>query len=447
MLSALSHALDLTEGAPMGHTMRSCLVGMRIGREIGLGADDLSALYYALLLKDAGCSANASRMAALFGADDGATKARMKFVDWHRRVRLAVHTAMSVAPGKPLLARARQFMTIARTKNMTRELITLRCERGARIATGLGFPERTATAIRSLDEHWSGLGYAEGLAGDAIPLLARIANLAQTVEAFHAAGGPDRAIAVAEQRRESWFDPALVRVVTGWRRDRAFWDSLCMQDVTALVLCEEPADRMRYVDQDGLDEVARTFAGIIDAKSPFTFEHSMRVGNCAAAMGRLRGFSDDEIRRLYRAGLLHDIGKLGVSNRILDKAGPLNAEERIVVERHPLSSFAILERVAAFRDVARMAALHHEKLDGSGYPHGERGDGLDASTRCLIVADIYDALTTDRPYRITSSSEQALKLLDAGAGTKLCPDAIAALKMTIDQSGFTTVKSSPGLMN
>jgi HD-GYP domain-containing protein (c-di-GMP phosphodiesterase class II) len=220
-----------------------------------------------------------------------------------------------------------------------------------------------------------------------------------------------------------------------------------MQDVTALVLCEEPADRMRYVDQDGLDEVARTFAGIIDAKSPFTFEHSMRVGNCAAAMGRLRGFSDDEIRRLYRAGLLHDIGKLGVSNRILDKAGPLNAEERIVVERHPLSSFAILERVAAFRDVARMAALHHEKLDGSGYPHGERGDGLDASTRCLIVADIYDALTTDRPYRITSSSEQALKLLDAGAGTKLCPDAIAALKMTIDQSGFTTVKSSPGLMN
>jgi HD-GYP domain-containing protein (c-di-GMP phosphodiesterase class II) len=114
--------------------------------------------------------------------------------------------------------------------------------------------------------------------------------------------------------------------------------------------------------------------------------------------------------------------------------------------------------------------LHHEKLDGSGYPHGERGDGLDASTRCLIVADIYDALTTDRPYRITSSSEQALELLDAGAGTKLCPDAIAALKMVLasgfllrppprgevpspppasnrNQSGLSGVKSSPGLMN
>ncbi len=416
----------------MGHTMRSCLIGMRIGKEIGLGAEDLSALYYALLLKDAGCSGNASRMAALFGSDDNETKARMKLVDWHQRVRLAIHTARNVARGQSLFARVRQFMVIARTENMTRELITLRCERGASIAGRLGFPDATAGAIRSLDEHWSGLGYAEGLAGEDIPLLARIANLAQTVEAFHDAEGVERALEVVRERDGRWFDPGLVRVVVSWRRDRTWWNALGGDDVTAQVLAEEPQDRVRLVDDEGLNEVARAFADIIDAKSPFTFEHSRRVADYAVAMGRTMGFDDVEIRRLYRAGLLHDIGKLGVSNRILDKPGGLTDEEREAMERHPANSHAILDRVTAFRDFARTAALHHEKLDGSGYPYGLTGDALDAAARCLTVADIYDALTTDRPYREGMEPARAMAIIAADAGTKLCAEAVAALKRTVD---------------
>lgn len=417
----------------MGHTMRSCLIGMRLGREVGLGAEDLSALYYALLLKDAGCSGNASRMAALFASDDNETKARMKLVDWHQRVRLAFHTARNVARGQPLRRRIRQFFVIAGTENMTRELISLRCERGASIAGRLGFPAATAGAIRSLDEHWSGLGYAEGLAGEDIPLLARIANLAQTAEAFHDAGDVDRALEVVQARGGRWFDPALVRIMVGWRRDRAWWQALAGDDVTALVVAEEPADRVRFVDDEGLNEVARAFADIIDAKSPFTFEHSRRVADYAVAMGRALGFDDDEIRRLYRAGLLHDIGKLGVSNRILDKAGPLTEEERTAMERHPANSYSILERVSAFRDFAWTAALHHEKLDGTGYPYGLTGERLDTASRCLTVADIYDALTTDRPYRAGMTPERAFELIDADAGAKLCETAVGALRRSLEQ--------------
>jgi HD-GYP domain-containing protein (c-di-GMP phosphodiesterase class II) len=404
---------------------------MRLGKEIGLGDQDLSALYYALLLKDAGCSGNASRMAALFGSDDNETKARMKLVDWHKRVRLALYTAANVARGQGLFKRVKQFLTIARTENMTKELITLRCERGAKIAGRLGFPADTARAIRSLDEHWSGLGYAEGLSGEDIPLLARIANLAQTVEAFHAAGGVKRALEVAQERRASWFDPQLVNIVLSWRRDLAFWNRLSGEDVTALVLAEEPADRVRYVDEEGLNEVARAFADIIDAKSPFTFEHSRRVADYAVAMGRVLDFDEDELRRLYRAGLLHDIGKLGVSNRILDKEGPLDEAERIAMERHPANSYSILERVTAFRDFAHTAALHHEKLDGSGYPYGLTGDKLDQSARCLVVADIYDALTTDRPYRAGMKRERAMAIIGADSGTKLCETAIGALRQVV----------------
>lgn len=433
VLSALSHALDLTEGAPMGHTMRTCLIGMRIGKEIGLGDRDLSALYYALLLKDAGCSGNASRMAALFGSDDNEAKARMKRVDWHRRTKLALYTAANAARGQSLFKRVKQFMLIARTENVTRELITLRCDRGAKIAGRIGFPEHTADAIRSLDEHWNGEGYAVGLAGEDIPLLARIANLAQTVEAFHNADGLDRALAVARERRGTWFDPSLVRVVTGWRRDTAFWDSLRRDDVTELVVAEEPADRVRYVDDEGLNEIARAFADIIDAKSPFTFEHSRRVADYAVSIARVLGFDDAEVLRIYRAGLLHDIGKLGVSNRILDKAGPLDEQERAAMERHPVNSFEILKRVTPFREFAWTAARHHEKLDGSGYPYRLTAERLDASARSLVVADIYDALTTDRPYRPGMTYERAMGIIESESGTKLCPAAIGALKTAIQQ--------------
>src|SRR5215207_8300578 len=115
VLSALSCALNLTEGAPAGHTVRSCLIGMRIAEAIGLDADERSALYYALLLKDAGCSSNAGRMVALFGADDQTLKPRMKAVDWHARARLALETARAAAPDGSFVKRARQFIAIART--------------------------------------------------------------------------------------------------------------------------------------------------------------------------------------------------------------------------------------------------------------------------------------------------------------------------------------------
>ncbi|MBC7671223.1 MAG: phosphohydrolase, partial [Polaromonas sp.] len=217
VLSALSRALDLTEGATVGHTMRSCLIGMRLAEEAGIGAAERSALYYAILLKDAGCSSNAGRMASLFGSEDQWVKPRMKVVDWHHRIRLALSTAMMVGHGRSLRKRAQQFMAIARTKDMTRDLILIRCDRGAEIARQPGFPPGTAEAIRSLDEHWCGLGYARGLSGSDIPLLARIANLSQTLEVFFSRGGPRAALAVARKRSGTWFDPALVKLVRDWK--------------------------------------------------------------------------------------------------------------------------------------------------------------------------------------------------------------------------------------
>ena len=426
VLSALSCALDLTEGAPAGHSMRSCLIGMRLAEAVGVDAEQRSALYYALLLKDAGCSSNAGRMAALFGADDQTVKPRMKLVDWHARARLAIETARAVAPDRSLIDRVRQFVAIARTPDATRELIQIRCDRGASIALQLGFPPATADAIRSLDEHWCGRGYARGLAAEEIPLLARIANLAQTVEAFHDRGGVDAVHRVVRERSGSWFDPTLARVVLGWEKIDPWW-ALLRGDVAGAVVAAEPSDRVMEVDDEGLDGVARAFADIIDAKTPFTFRHSTRVAEVARMVAEHCGLDATEQRRIYRAGLLHDIGKLGVSNLILDKDGPLTDEEREKVEQHPRFTLDILERVSAFRGFARTAALHHEKLDGSGYPFGYDADELDLPARILVVSDIYDALSSDRPYRKGMVEPVITGILERDRGTRLCPIALDAL--------------------
>ncbi|HET7320872.1 MAG TPA: HD domain-containing phosphohydrolase [Longimicrobiaceae bacterium] len=435
LLSALSHALDLTEGQPPGHTLRSCAIGMRIGEAIGLDSDERSALYYALLLKDAGCSSNAERFASLFGAADQKVKYRMKFGDWHHRLRLAVRTARTVGVGRSLPTRVRHFLQIAGTQEMTRNLIRIRCDRGAGIALHLGFPAATADAIRNLDEHWCGLGYPEGRHGEAIPLLARIANLAQCVEIFHTRDGSRRALRIAKTRSGTWFDPQLVDVLLDWERDRDWWAELRGPEILERVVAAEPHDRRRTVDDAGLDAVASAFADIVDAKSPFTFRHSTNVALYAVAIAEELGMSAAERRRLFRAGLLHDIGKLGISSGILEKRGPLTPEERREMEAHPLYSWQILSRVDAFREFARMASLHHEKLDGSGYPWGVTGEDLDPAARILCVADIYEALTADRPYRAGMTPAAALAIIHKDSGPRLCADSVAGLDAWVAAGG------------
>ena len=428
VLAALSYALDLTEGQPDGHTIRTCLIGMRIGQEIGLDVAERTALYYALLLKDAGCSSNAARMASLFGADDRVVKPRMKGVDWHRRAALAARTATTAGIGGSLRDRARHFMAVASSGEVTRELIQIRCDRGAAIARRLGFPENTCSAIGSLDEHWCGLGYPHGRAGDEIPRLARILNLAQTVEAFQHDKGVAAAMRVVRKRRGTWFEPALVDIVLRWRDDHAWWRMLESDEAEAAVLAAEPEGEPRIVDDAELDGIARAFADIIDAKSPYTYQHSTRVADYAVATGAVLGYDDARRLHMLRAGLLHDIGKLGVSSRILDKHGPLTPQERKEVEAHPAHTFAILEHVPAFASFARMAALHHEKLDGSGYPWGVTAEQLDRDARVLAVADIYDALTSERPYRPALTRAEALAIIQADRDVKLCGVSIDALE-------------------
>ena len=265
--------LDITEGEPPGHAVRSCLIGMRLADELGLGAAARSDLFYALLLKDAGCSANSARMAALFAADDHEAKRTSKRVDWARPFSAFVWSLRTVAPGGSLRARADRLLAIRDEGEVTRSLMQARCDRGAEIARMLGFSEATAEAIRALDEHWDGRGQPRGLRGTEIPLAARVLCLAQTVEIFHAARGVGAAYRVAARRAGQWFDPTLVEALGALRADTGFWASLAEPDLSGV----EPPDRVLVADENRLDQIAEAFAAVIDAKSPWTHDHSDRA--------------------------------------------------------------------------------------------------------------------------------------------------------------------------
>ncbi len=192
----------------------------------------------------------------------------------------------------------------------------------------------------------------------------------------------------------------------------------------------EPEDQILVADEDRLDDIARAFARVIDAKSPFTYLHSERVAELAVTIGRRLHFDEVELRDLRRAGLLHDIGKLGVSTLILDKPDRLTERERAEIRVHPAYTQRILERVAAFSGIVEIASAHHERLDGKGYHLGLPAERLSPMSRALAVADVYEAITADRPYRRGTAAERgardparpgghrALRRVGRGAGVR-----------------------------
>ena len=419
ILASLSYALDLTSGQVAGHTERSCLIALRLGAALGVSSGDLQSLHHAMLLKDSGCSSNAARMYEIYGGDDIQAKYVAKTADWSNLIEAVKYAAGQALPEGSLLARARQMLKIAGVSGLTDQIMQARCSRGAQIALSLGLSQEAADCIKYLDEHWDGHGAPHHLSGDQIPLLARIAGLAQTLEVFVQTFGLGPAYEMLRTRRGRWFDPALVQAAHSFRQDDLFWFSVretphqTLLDLD-LVFAAEPATEKR------LDSICEAFAQIVDAKSPFTGQHSLRV--CAFTMEIADGLGITGTRRitLRRAALLHDIGKLAVPNTILDKQGKPTDEEWVCIRRHPYYTQQILSKIKGFERLTAVASAHHERLDGKGYFQGLDGSILDMDMRAIAVADVFDALSADRPYRDAMPMSQVFAILDKDALDHQC---------------------------
>ncbi|BEV70699.1 MULTISPECIES: HD-GYP domain-containing protein [unclassified Paludibacterium] len=436
LISSLSYALDITEGQPEGHCIRSCWIGMHIGAAIGLDEQQKWELYYAILLKDLGCSSNASRICELYLTDDRHFKQAFKMVGANlpQMLNFVFNHTGTHAGNWP--QRVKSILNVLRHgKQMADELINTRCHRGADIARQLRFNEQVARGIQSLDEHWDGSGRPLGLQGEAIPLNARIALLSQVLDVFNITHGREAALAEVTARAGGWLDPALVKVAQGLARDDAFWQQLEAEDIDSAVLALEPAHCTVPLDEDYLDEIADGFGRVVDSKSPFTAGHSQRVGHYADCIAAELGMDETRRRWLKRGALLHDVGKLGVSNTILDKPGRLDAEEWAAVQRHAGFTEDILRRITQFAELAQVAGAHHEKLDGSGYPKGLKAAQIALETRIITTADIFDAINAERPYHPATPVDKTLEIMRSNLNSAIDPVCFDALETVLRQEG------------
>lgn len=435
VIATLSRALDLTEGEPMGHAIRSCWLGMALADAIGLGPLERSRLFYALLLKDAGCSTNAAHVASLLGTDDLAAKRELKTVNWSRLLQATRFAIRNARPGGTSLERMQQIVRMGlKVPGMTRELVSMRCTRGADILRFLGWADLAPDAVLNLDEHWDGSGHPRGLHGEEIPLLARILNLAQHAEIFWNRGGPAAALQVVGQRRGSWFDPALVTAFERLFADPVRWEAMAAVTSPAAIAHLDPDPSPIPLDSpQSLMDVARVFAEIVDAKSPWTAQHSVRTARYGASIASALGESEVFQQEVLLAGLLHDLGKLAVSNLILDKPGRLTPQEFAAMQRHPALTYDILAPLEPLRSLAAIAAAHHERLDGSGYHLGLDEAHLPFMAQVIAVADVFDALTSERPYKRSFTVEEALGIMAPDAGVRLSRRAVTGLITALDR--------------
>jgi len=404
---------------------------MQLCKQLGLPNEERRMIYYTALLKDLGCSSNAARVAEIYLTDDRSFKHDFKLIGEGIGPALRFVLAKT-GNGKSIGKRSRAIANILKNgPELVHSLIETRCTRGAEIARLLRFPDAVAQGIYSLDEHWDGTGKPAALAGHAIPLASRIALLVQIADVFFSNAGPQAAQTEVARLAGKWLDPELCRAFAEIASGRRFWERLENDDLGASVIADLPPEDAIVVDEAYLDEIAAAFGQVIDAKSPYTSGHSERVSSYAADVGAAMGLPKHDLRSLRRAALLHDVGKLGVSSSILEKPGKLDDLEWGVMRGHAAQTAEILGRIAPLREMAMIAASHHERLDGKGYPLGLDEGLLAVEARIITVCDFFDALTADRPYRSALSHEQAFDIMEREAGTAIDAQCLALLQKAV----------------
>ncbi len=408
LVAVLSLGTDLGLGQPMEHVLRQCLIALRIGDRLALAEEERAVLYYTALLAYVGCHVDAHEQAKWLG-DDLVAKADATLVDFTGGRSDVAYLIGHLGAGRAPMERLRLGMAFL--SGPGRRAVDAMYENhwlatsGLVEALGLGQP--VLDSLAQTFERWDGKGLLKAR-GAACPLTARIAVLVDVVEVYHRAGGVAAAVAAARQRSGTQFDPDLVALFADDAQD--LLEGLDAISAWDAVIDAEPALHRRIAESE-VDHALEAVADFTDLKSPFTLGHSRRVSQLAAAAAQRCGKPADEVRLVRRAGLVHDIGRLGVANTVWDKPGALSAAEWERVRLHPYLSERMLGASTALAPLAVIAGRHHERLDGSGYPRGLHGEALTPAARLLAVADVYAGMTEPRPHRPARAAGDAASIV------------------------------------
>ncbi len=405
-LAALSVATDLVRGQPPGQALYKTIIATNLAGHLGLSREDRTVVYFSTLLRAAGCTSTSHEFALYLGGNDVAVRFGGDAIDTDDLDQL---TRLLTNLGKDGMDPAEAMQVVAEGSKTDREV-------GGRLVRRLGLEESVADSVRHIFERWDGQGVPNGVAGDDIPLATRIGHVASAAAMFGQAAGPEHALGTVQAWSGRVLDPTISEMFVE-HADELF-ECLEAPDSWQAVLAAEPGP-WRIVGGERLDDICRVFGDFVDLKTPFLHGHSSRVARLAEGAARSLGMSDEECDTLRRAGLLHDLGRVGISTGIWERPS-LGTIELEQVRLHPYHTERILERSTLFQPLARVAGLHHERTDGSGYYRGLPGSSLDRPARVLAAADACAELLVERPGRPALTpdecvAELAKEALDADA--------------------------------
>jgi HD-GYP domain-containing protein (c-di-GMP phosphodiesterase class II) len=424
LVAALSLGVDLGFGQPMEHVLRQCLIALRLAERVGLDDGERLVVYYTALLVNVGCHADAHEQAKWFG-DDIALKGT-KYEYAQRSLAGAAAALRLLGSGNPPLHRFRVGLEFAFAGHHDLDGMIVQHSALARSLAGqLGLPDAVQRAVGASYEQWDGHGWPGHLKGDAVPIAARLAQLAEYTEVAHRIGGTGAAMVVARKRAGGQFDPALSALLCA--DPEAILGGLESARTWEAVIAAEPALGVRLRGEQ-FDAALTAVADFVDLKSPYTLGHARAVARLAAAAGAHLRLAAGDLTTLRRAGLVHGLGRLGVSNSIWDKAGPLGAGEWERVRMQPYLTERMLHQSPSLAPLGVIAVQCRERLDGSGYPRGLPGSAITGPARILGAADAYQAMTEPRPYRPARSARDAAAELRAEVKAgRLDADAVEAV--------------------
>jgi HD-GYP domain-containing protein (c-di-GMP phosphodiesterase class II)/DNA-binding CsgD family transcriptional regulator len=399
-LAALSITTDLAMGQEPEKAVRTCVVAVHLARELDLPEATVRDVYYASLLQHLGCTAPNHEETYLSG-DDLESRPQAERTDAGSPGEML---GLVAAVGRGTGARRVWYLarTLSAGKDGSRRIYRAICEVAAHMAERLRLGEEVRTALFHNIERWDGKGEPQGVSGEDVAVPARITAVATQAVIFDRLGGPDAAVEIVRRRSGGWFDPEVAEAFE--QVGPSVLRHLDGADVWAEVLAVEPEPVRRIPDRD-LTDVARAFGDLVDLKTPFTLGHSSGVADLAEGAAGALGLP--EPAATGRAALLHDLGRVVVSNRVWEKPSTLTATEWEQVRLHPYHTQRILSRSTALEPLARPAGMHHERQDGSGYHHGAAGPEVPTVARVIAAADVFQAMTQDRPHRAALAQEAA----------------------------------------
>jgi HD-GYP domain-containing protein (c-di-GMP phosphodiesterase class II)/DNA-binding CsgD family transcriptional regulator len=433
LLAALSLGIDLGFGQPMEHVLRQCVLALRMADKAGLDDDQKAAVYYTALLVNVGCHSDAHEQAKWFG-DDIALKAA-KYDHEQRGAQAAAAALSRIGSGNPPLHRLRVALEFALFGHREVDgMIARHAALACLLAEELGLPPAVREAVASSYERWDGRGWPGALKTEQVPIASRLSQFAEYVEVANRLGGVPAAVRLATDRAGAQFDPDLCELFCAHADEIlqttgtiSTWDT---------VIAAEPALGIRLT-QEEFQQSLRAIATFVDLKSPYMLGHAAAVEELVALAGERAALSGAELQTLKGAGLIHGLGRLGISNAIWDKKGPLGAGEWERVRLHPYLTERMLKQSAALAPLAAVAVQLRERLDGSGYPRGLPGAAISVSGRILGAADAYQSMREPRPHRPALTAGEAAAELRAEVEAVLAAAGHRVARRQVGVAGLT----------